>query len=372
MAVNILGEGRETLQRIYDEVKDLENSRSREAELSVFEDETEKLLQDKEKAVAKEIAEVTKKRREEIAATFDSEESKLNSLVKKVSGKREKYRSSKVSERISEETASFIADNKMIKEEAKKLFKQTKTPLFFNSELYYALFMPSSLRDVLVCLLAFVLFFAAVPTAVWYFLLERTQIFLIVLVYLLSVLIFGGIYLRIYAASKTKYKDAIASGNNFRNKIRNNKRVAARISRNIKKDNDDTKYGLEGYNAQLNDLKLQLDELIAKRRESLRVFDENTKLTIAEEIKNVNQAELDGYRQKLESITAELSGIRGYVKQRTIWVAENYEAFLGKENVNVDTLSGMLEISGENAAATIAEILELYKQPKTEIREAVK
>ena len=54
MANNILNEGKETLKKIYEEVKDLGQNELREKELMAAEDNTEKALADKEKAVAKE------------------------------------------------------------------------------------------------------------------------------------------------------------------------------------------------------------------------------------------------------------------------------------------------------------------------------
>ena len=136
MANNILNEGRDTLLKIFDEVKDLNQNELREKELVAAEDSTERALADKEKAIAREIADTTKKRRDEIIKTFDTEEDKLNSLLKRTSQKREKYRDGKVSERISAETAEFYEANEQIKAETKKLYKQNKTPGYFSLQLY--------------------------------------------------------------------------------------------------------------------------------------------------------------------------------------------------------------------------------------------
>ena len=87
MANNILNEGKETLKKIYEEVKDLGQNELREKELMAAEDNTEKALADKEKAVAKEIADTIKKRREEIIKTFDLEEDKLTGIAKKKIGR---------------------------------------------------------------------------------------------------------------------------------------------------------------------------------------------------------------------------------------------------------------------------------------------
>lgn len=366
MANNILNEGRDTLRKIYEEVKELGQTELREKELVAAEDNTEKALEEKEKAVVKEITDTIKKRREEIVKTFDVEEDKLNAIAKKTSQKREKYRDGKVSERIQEETADFIEANKQIKIETRKLYKQSKTPGFFNTGLYYTLFMPRNLVDLLWCFLTFAALFAGVPALIWYFLPKPVNTYKIGLIYLGCIIVFGGIYLLIFRTAGTKYREIVAAGNNARQKIRNNKKVISKISRNIRKDKDDTRYGLENYNAKLEDVRVQLEDLSFKRKDALRVFDDSTRQTVSDEIRNSSQAEIDGYKKRLAELTTELSGVRAYIKQRKIYIAENYEVFLGKEMVDAETLAALLEISEKNQAATISELIELYKQPVSE------
>ena len=366
MANNILNEGRDTLLKIFDEVKDLNQNELREKELVAAEDSTERALADKEKVIAREIADTTKKRRDEIIKTFDIEEDKLNSLLKRTNQKREKYRDGKVSERISAETAEFYEANEQIKAETKKLYKQNKTPGFFNSGIFYTLFTPGSLGDFLCCLLTFVFFFAVIPALIWYFLPKPVTTATIGLIYVACILVFGGIYMIIFRTAGTKYRETIAAGNNARRKIRNNLKVIAKINKSIRKDKDDTQYGLEDYNAQIDDIKLQLDDLAAKRVEALKVFDESTKQAVTDEIKNTHQAEVDAYKSRLSGVITDLSGIRDYIKQRRLYIAENYEVFLGKEYVDADKLKNLVDISEKNPNATIAEVIELSKQPVSE------
>lgn len=362
MANNILNEGKEVLQKIYDEVINLKESEIKEKELAKSEDDYEKLLSDKEKSVAKEIADTTKTRREEIAKTFDVEEDKLNEIAKKTNQKRERYRDGKVSERIQTETADFIEANNQIRSDTKKLYKQNKTPRFFNSDIYYTLFMPSSLKDFLYCILTFAMLFVGIPAIVWYFLPKPVSTYMIGLIYVSCIFVFGGLYMLIFSASRTKYRDTINLGNNARHKIKNNKRVIAKISRNIRKDKDDSSYGLENYNARLEDIRLQLEDLSEKRKEALRLFDESTRLAVIEEIKNANQEEIDRCKARLAEISTNLSEIRDYIKQKKIYIAENYEVFLGKNFVQEEILKALIEISEKNPNVSVGEVIEIYKK----------
>ena len=362
MANNILNEGRETLQKIYEEVKNLNESEVKEKELIKAEDDHEKMLSDKEKAVTKEIGDTIKARREEIVKTFDIEEDKLNGIAKKTNQKRERYRDGKVSERIQEETADLIEANNQIKADTKKLYKQSKTPGLFNSGIYYTLFMPGSLKDFLYCILTFAVLFVGIPALIWYFLPKPVSAYMIGLIYVGCIFVFGGLYMLIFSTSRTKYREIVNMGNNARHKIKNNKRVIAKISKNIRKDKDDSGYGLENYNAQLEDIRLQLEDLVAKKKEALRLFDDSTKQAVTDEIKNANQEEIARYKERLAEISTNLSGIRDYIKQKKIYIAENYEVFLGKNYVEEGTLQALLAISEKNPSASISEIIELYKE----------
>ena len=99
---------------------------------------------------------------------------------------------------------------------------------------------------------------------------------------------------------------------------------------------------------------------------ALKVFDESTKQAVTDEIKNTHQAEIDAYKSRLSGVITDLSGIRDYIKQRRLYIAENYEVFLGKEYVDADKLKNLVDISEKNPNATIAEVIELSKQPVSE------
>lgn len=353
--MNLLNEKRDTLLKIYDEVRELEEKKEKEKEISEFQDKTEKALIAKERYVANEIAETVKEKRNGIIKTFDEEDDKLNKLLKKVAQKKDRYREGKVSERIKAETEDYIEENKSMKVEAKKKFKQSKTPSIFNTEFFYTLFMPGYLKDFLWCLFTFVVIFVGIPFFIWYFLEKPVSVYIISLIYLILILVFGGIYLIIFKSSR-KYP-MVTDGNNLRHKIKNNKKLIAKITKNIKKDRDDTQYGLEHYDTQLNDLSSQREELLEKRKIAIKTFDEVTRQTITDEIQNANQPEIDDYKTKLSDCTENLSSLRTDIKKITINIAENYEPFLG--DVTITTISELLKIESGD---TIGDIIENYKK----------
>ncbi len=366
MATSILGEDKSVLEKIMEEVKGLDVDISNEKEFAAKEENLENTLEIREKQIAKEISDTLKARREEIEKTFDEEEKKLNLTSKRIKNKKEKQKDGKISERIKEETESFVIDNKTLQMDAKKLFKQSKVPGIYNTEVYYTLFMPKGIRDILICVTVFLLFFAALPTGMWFMFPEPRKEFLPVVLCLACVVIFGGLYLVIYTASRGKYLQVLNAGSNYRIKRRNNRKIIKKISNNIRKDKDETAYGLEDYNRQLQDLDMQKEDLDRKKKEALKLFDESTKISITEEIKARSIGEIEKLKNELTESTTELINLREIIKQKKIYIAENYEVFLGKENVNTQVLSEIGAIMEESGFNTIGEALEAYSRKKNE------
>lgn len=366
MATNVLGEDKTILGKIRDEVTELEKDIERERALSAKEEGTEAAIESKEKLISGEISDTVKRRREELEETFDTEEKKLDDMSKKVQTKREKMRHGEVSKRIDSETESFYEENRTLKADAKKLFKQEKVPSIWNTGLYYSLFFPRGLTDLLRCLLAFLICFAAIPLGIWSLVPKPTNEFYLVLLYLACIVIFGGLYLLVFTKTRAKYRETLLKGNNIRLKRRNNLKVIGKISKKIKKDKDDSTYGLEDYDRQLEDFSLQREDLNRKKKEALQSFDERTRGSIAEEIRSGYQVETDALAKELTSITEELAVLRERIKERSIFVSENYETFLGKDMVKGSVLNELLLLMEARNLPTIGEAIEAYKQKGNE------
>lgn len=366
MGVNLLGEGRKTLEELLVRVESL--TEAEREEQALFESETmlEEKIEGKEKQILSEISETIQKRRKELEASFQVEEEKIEKLTKQLQGKREKARSGKVSERIEAETEQFYLKNKEIKRDTWQLFKQNKAPKLLNTGIYYTLFAPQSFWEVLICGILFLLLFGGLPYFLWNLQAEPRGEVSLILIYLGTIFVFGGLYFLIFSQSRAKYGDTIALGKIARGNRRRNRKTAKRIEKNIKKDKDDSGYGLQDYDSGLSDLRLQTEEIRARKKEALRGFEEETKRVITEETKNLHEAELMAMKEELSEKTALLGDLRERIKGEKLSLSENYETYLGKEVVCSEEIRNLLNLMEVRGLSTIGEALEARKQGMSE------
>jgi len=364
MGQNILSAGKDALQEIRGQVLELDGCKARVDELTQEENKQERALALREKQIADEITETLKKRKDEVGAAFLTEEEKLKARLKKLKSKKEKYKSGKVSERIGEETAGLAKENADLREEAKAAFRQAHAPRCLNTAVYYGLFMPKGLPDYLLCALVFLFLFVAVPVGVHFLLPEKMggHWSSWVVIYLVCILLFGGLYVYIHNHSKEKHGEVLIKGRRIRSKMRLNKRTMSKIRRQIVKDKDESVYGLESFDQEIGEVQAELEETMQRHKDALRVFEESTRGLIIEEIRGRYQVDIDRMKEQHEETYRELRMVQEKVKQKSLYVAENYEAFLGREFVNLVALDVMLAKMEEGKAETIGAALACYKE----------
>lgn len=363
MGQNILAAGKETLLEIREQVLELDGCRTRVGELTLEEDKLERAVTLREKQMGDEIADTIKKRRNEITATFQKEETKLQEQQKKLRSKKEKYKSGKMSERMKSETAGLAEENRELRAEARSAFKQGRAPRILNTSLYYGLFMPKSFVDLAICLVTFLVLFALVPMGIHQILPEAVTKFWWhwVLVYVVIILLFGGLYVWIHNQTKAKYGDTLVKGRRIRSKIRLNLRTMAKIRRQIRRDKDESVYGLEQFDEEIAAVQAEAEELARRKKDAMAYFENTTKGAITEEIRGRIQPEIDRMHEEHEAVRQALKSTQDKVKQKALYVAENYEALLGKEFISATVLSRLLELMEQGKAETIGAALAAYK-----------
>ena len=167
MSNAILHGGIDELNTIKEHVTELVGFQERNAELLKEETRLDKLIAGKEKDLADETDSTLKKRKNELTATYESQLSALNARNKKIKAKKEKDKGVKVSERISVETAELRDKNKELDLEIKAKLKAEKIPAICNTTLFYTLFMPMGIGEVLLFLLSLLIIFLLIPFGIY-------------------------------------------------------------------------------------------------------------------------------------------------------------------------------------------------------------
>ena len=359
---NLLTGGVDKLNEIKEHLLELKGYQENYENLILEEGKNEKSIQSLEKAAADEVSATIKKRRTEIDSAFDKQLDKTKASIKKIKDKRDKRKTKKVSERIGEETASLREDNRRLKLEAKTLVKQKHVPSFCNTKLYYALYYPRYFSDIVIIMLALLLTLLIIPCGVYFFILPEERILYLVIIYITTVIVFGGLYLLIGNRTKDKNSDTLKQIRELRHEIINNKKKMKAIKKNIKKDRDESSYGLENFDEELMKLDEEAAEIARQKKEALLTFENTTIQIITSEIRRQYEEKLTNLRTENEEINTKSAQADSMIKALTLKIASEYEPFIGKDLIAFDRIESLINIIEAGNASNISEAVQFHRQ----------
>lgn len=363
---SLLSGGVDTLREIKENLLELERCQSESNMLNGEEKRLEKSIQGLEKDIAEEIQSTIKKRRQEIETAFDKQIDKIQSRVKKIQDRRDKSKNAKVSERIKDETSSLRADKQSLRLDAKTLIKQKHIPSLCNTKLYYALYFPGCFTDFLVILSTLLFVLLVIPCGIYFFLLPEEKSIYLIIIYIITVILFGGIYILLGNLTKERHREELLQIRVIRGKIRKNKKVIATIKRNIKKDKDESTYGLQNFDEEIAKAKQEISEIEAQKKEALYTFDNTTNKIIADEVNGIYEEKLNGLKVEFDRVKSELINSENKIKALTIKMASEYDPFIGKDLMLPDRLDALINIIQAGNATSISEAITVFRQMRSD------
>lgn len=361
----ILYAGVEELNTIKEHVMELNGYQDRNAELLKEETRLEKLLASREKELEDEIAATLKKRKNAIVSSYEGQLATLGTRRKKIKTKKEKEKGVKVSARVAEETAELREANKSLQIDIKTNLKKDKAPGLCNTTLFYAFFMPKTPTELLIMATGVILLFFVLPLAVYQFLLApRFGVMALAIVYIIDVVLFGGLYLLLNNQVKEKHLETLREIRTLRHQYRANCRKIREIQRDIEHDTDESTYGLEQYNDELNEIEAEIRRVAEEEKEELTKFENAVSVQLTEEIRGRYQEELETLREKGKETAAEQKRMEEKVKEFTLMLSKQYETYLGKDMLTIAKLDRLIKRIEKGEAANIGEALALEKPAK--------
>lgn len=359
---NILSGGIDKLNEIKENLMDLYTSQEKHNNMTAELEKIEKNIKSLEKAAADEVQTTVKKRRSEMEGTYNKQLDKINSEVKKIKDKRDKTKNMKVSERIKEETASLRKENRRLKDEAKNLYRQKHVPFFCNSGLYYALYYPMYFKDIIIILFTLLLTLFVIPCGIYFYVLPEEKIIYLILLYIASVVVFGGLYLFTGNRTKSRYGNEIGQGIEIRRRIATNKKKIAKIKRGIKKDRDESSYGLEEFDSELARLEREAKDLTEQKKEALSTFENTTARIISSEIRKQYDEKITSLKAEYNKIKEENTNAEEKIKALTLKIANEYEPYLGKDLITIENINSLINTIQAGNASNISEAVQFYRK----------
>ncbi|MCD8120112.1 MAG: hypothetical protein LUE29_11675 [Lachnospiraceae bacterium] len=364
MAQNILSSGSEELKKAKDMLAEVRGLRTSLEEVRAEKAKADRALQTEERNVTDNINSTIKKRRADLESGFNKEIQKEQNALKKVRNARDKAKSKGIAGRIAEETSELREKNRMLHVANRSMFKQKGLPRFCDTKLFYALYMPSRISDILTCVLLFALLFILLPGAGTLFFDELWQKIAVVAVIWLVV---GGLYVLIYSLTKGKDRAVLIDMKDSRKEILKNEKEIRRIKKKIHSDKSEDLYGLESFDDKIRSHEESIRQLTDRKHIVMLDFETNTKKVITEEITAQNADRIRELRDRCAEPAERLTALTRREKELTADLTSNYQAYLGLEYMDINRMQVLIDLIDSGKAETVREAMDVWERQERDM-----
>lgn len=346
-------------------VEELNRSKKACEELAIEERRTEQELEKQRQDVADTINQTVRKRREDISSSYDKEIKAEQERLKKIRAKREKAKNQGIKERIAEETEVLREHNQELSAQLKTLFKQNRVPGFCKTTWFYAMYMPGSIKELGLLIFSFGICFLAIPCSAYWLIPETNRkSWMLILIYLIVILIFGGLYVTVGNKTKVHHLAVLRQGKDIRSLIRSNNRKIRVITTSIRKDRNESLYNLEKYDDEISQIEQELQQISNQKNEALNTFNTVTRTIISDEIINNSKDRIQALEEEHARMETRLKEAQVHAKEQALLVTNQYETYLGKEFLQADRLSELAKIIRSEQASNLSEAMAVYRSQR--------
>ena len=338
---NILNGNQKQLEQIIGDIKEHNVKKDRLEKLAESVKDISKELDNARKEKQNEMDSKIKASTDAICDGYDKSINADKDKIKAVSAARDKAKMAGVKERITAETASLRAQNEDLADQINEAFIHENISKVFNSQLFISVFNPKKLLDYVIDIAIILILYVAVPVAL--FLLPMIPQW-ILLVYCMVITVVSIVVIKcIFRKVVLKHAETIMAAQNTRIQITDNKKRIKKVEKNIRKDKNE-----------------DIARIEEEKTSALEEFEKNTKADIISEINERYADKITNMENELNKKKKEYDELDDLVKKQRIYISSNYEAYLGKEFINVDKLSELNSIMKSDSAYTIAQALAVY------------
>ena len=362
MEGNILNNGLDGLKELKVKLIQLDRYQNDNSGLHGDGKKLEKSIKAKETSIEDEIDLTINKRKNEIEATYNKEINKAKEEITKVQNKKNQSKNAQVSERIKLETADLVSEYENMETEIKSKIKDGKVPSFVNTNLFYSLYMPKGAKELVAAIAALLLVLLIIPCGIYFIILTEQKVSYLIVIYVLTIVIFGGVYIFIGNKVKDKYLSSIKEVRVIRTNMSKNKVKRNKIRKKILKDKDESVYSLEHYDNQINSIKNKIEGIEGRRKEAIALFDSDTKPVIIEEIRSLYSEELLNMNTELITVNEKTINNDENIKYLSRELVQDYEAYLGKEFMSVEKIDYLINLMEERSLENVSQAITLHRK----------
>ena len=311
-----------------------------------------------EKSVAEGITTALKKKKEEIAATYDRELSQYQDQIDVCKTERAKAKANAIAQRIQVETAPLNQQNQQLEAQIELKFKENKVPVVCKKRAISMLFFPKNSRDWTIDILVGVGLIFFIPL---FFSLAISNRLVLAFTFFVYVGALFTVYLYLLHKYMLKFAGVNEEVEELRKQIRINNKNKQLMTNRIKKSQDETGYNLGSFDDKITGIQQVMQNTVEKRQEALENFESEIRHQITADITAANKDELLGLQQEFESKRQELSDKKEEIEQIEKQLKEEYEPVFGKDLLYKQRLNKFDSFCQENADLSLEEALTQYR-----------
>ena len=340
-----------TVNRAKQLLNDLDEAEKDKTRLTGELKQSEKAYSSMEKSVAEGITTALKKKKEEIAATYDRELSQYQDQIDVCKTERAKAKANAIAQRIQVETAPLNQQNQQLEAQIELKFKENKVPVVCKKRAISMLFFPKNSRDWTIDILVGVGLIFFIPL---FFSLAISNRLVLAFTFFVYVGALFTVYLYLLAGVNEEVEE-------LRKQIRINNKNKQLMTNRIKKSQDETGYNLGSFDDKITGIQQVMQNTVEKRQEALENFESEIRHQITADITAANKDELLGLQQEFESKRQELSDKKEEIEQIEKQLKEEYEPVFGKDLLYKQRLNKFDSFCQENADLSLEEALTQYR-----------
>lgn len=347
-----------TVNRAKQLLNDLDEAEKDKTRLTGELRQSEKAYSSMEKSVAEGITTALKKKKEEIAATYDRELSQYQDQIDVCKTERAKAKANAIAQRIQVETAPLNQQNQQLEAQIELKFKENKVPVVCKKRAISMLFFPKNSRDWTIDILVGVGLIFFIPL---FFSLAISNRLVLAFTFFVYVGALFTVYLYLLHKYMLKFAGVNEEVEELRKQIRINNKNKQLMTNRIKKSQDETGYNLGSFDDKITGIQQVMQNTVEKRQEALENFESEIRHQITADITAANKDELLGLQQEFESKRQELSDKKEEIEQIEKQLKEEYEPVFGKDLLYKQRLNKFDSFCQENADLSLEEALTQYR-----------
>ena len=347
-----------TVNRAKQLLSDLDEAEKDKTRLTGELKQSEKAYSSMEKSVAEGITTALKKKKEEIAATYDRELSQYQDQIDVCKTERAKAKANAIAQRIQVETAPLNQQNQQLEAQIELKFKENKVPVVCKKRAISMLFFPKNSRDWTIDILVGVGLIFFIPL---FFSLAISNRLVLAFTFFVYVGALFTVYLYLLHKYMLKFAGVNEEVEELRKQIRINNKNKQLMTNRIKKSQDETGYNLGSFDDKITSIQQVMQNTVEKRQEALENFESEIRHQITADITAANKDELLGLQQEFESKRQELSDKKEEIEQIEKQLKEEYEPVFGKDLLYKQRLNKFDSFCQENADLSLEEALTQYR-----------